>query len=895
MAQDTDIGIRIKLGGVSQAVTSIKELEEAILAARRQLATLDVSSEAFKKLSTEIQTADGKLKDLKKSSEGISFEKKLSDFTKFGAGVTSAFAAATAAINLFGGDTEKVSKAAAQAQNVLTIAVAARGIAEGITAAKTVGLTIATNVSNIATKGFTASLRALWATMLANPITAILAVLGALIAAVVLYTAATDDAAKKEEEYQEQLKKGNEEQERKIRLLKANGASAKEVAIQEAKDAENNFNKARFYLLNTAKDTALYAQRKKEYDEAELVMLEKNRVVQNIKDEEREASEKELDDNRKKRSEADKLRREKELQALLQTIRLTEELNRAELLRNATGQKFVDLGVVFELEKQNLEYIRLKNVLGDTSTLQEKYSKTFKDTVERDRIVLEGYTKDTEESKQALATGIVQGIITPETFERIASERAKFNTNLKLIQTALTAAKTDIQKTDLSKTIREQLEIETGVGKSFEQLQTARLNYAALEKQFIQDFVKANTDLTKSGDALKTQQEELTKTGQQYFNVLVENQKQVLLYEDATMKLTNQFELAKVANENFAKSGEAVNGFIRENIDLIAESLDVDLYSITTNQQGILALEAAILGKRKDVYKIFAYDIEIIEKELAKKGIDITAASEEEKLRILYEYIKKRQTAMDGENDDFIAKLEKNIEAFRNMFNQIGQQLAQGLAFEFEYAEMVYKDSLSQITKDTENSAVKRLEAEKIYQGKVAELQKKQTKLNLQLTLTQAIADAAAAIITITKQTGIFATIAAAIAATSSLVQIGNIQKQINRVDSFQGGGFIKGQGGLVVGPSHEYGGVKYAQGGVELEGGEAVINRVSSVRYSGLLSEINQAGGGKPMVVNNFDDSRIVEALAKQRKEPLRAYVVEQDITNAQQVNRRLESLSQI
>ena len=99
----------------------------------------------------------------------------------------------------------------------------------------------------------------------------------------------------------------------------------------------------------------------------------------------------------------------------------------------------------------------------------------------------------------------------------------------------------------------------------------------------------------------------------------------------------------------------------------------------------------------------------------------------------------------------------------------------------------------------------------------------------------------------------------------------------------------------MVVGPSHEYGGVKYAQGGVELEGGEAVINRVSSVRYSGLLSEINQAGGGKPMVVNNFDDSRIVEALAKQRKEPLRAYVVEQDITNAQQVNRRLESLSQI
>ena len=52
-------------------------------------------------------------------------------------------------------------------------------------------------------------------------------------------------------------------------------------------------------------------------------------------------------------------------------------------------------------------------------------------------------------------------------------------------------------------------------------------------------------------------------------------------------------------------------------------------------------------------------------------------------------------------------------------------------------------------------------------------------------------------------------------------------------------------------------------------------------------------AGGGKPLV-NNFDDSRIVEAIAKQRNEPIRAYVVESDITNKQQITRRLEQLAQ-
>jgi len=47
--------------------------------------------------------------------------------------------------------------------------------------------------------------------------------------------------------------------------------------------------------------------------------------------------------------------------------------------------------------------------------------------------------------------------------------------------------------------------------------------------------------------------------------------------------------------------------------------------------------------------------------------------------------------------------------------------------------------------------------------------------------------------------------------------------------------------------------------------------------------------------VMNNFDDSRLIEAIAKQRNMPLRAYVVEQDITNSQTVQRRLEQLAQI
>ena len=53
--------------------------------------------------------------------------------------------------------------------------------------------------------------------------------------------------------------------------------------------------------------------------------------------------------------------------------------------------------------------------------------------------------------------------------------------------------------------------------------------------------------------------------------------------------------------------------------------------------------------------------------------------------------------------------------------------------------------------------------------------------------------------------------------------------------------------GGMVKGPSHKNGGVKFDVGGevVELEGGEAVINKKSTKMFKDILSKINQAGGG--------------------------------------------------
>ena len=66
---------------------------------------------------------------------------------------------------------------------------------------------------------------------------------------------------------------------------------------------------------------------------------------------------------------------------------------------------------------------------------------------------------------------------------------------------------------------------------------------------------------------------------------------------------------------------------------------------------------------------------------------------------------------------------------------------------------------------------------------------------------------------------------------------------------NFGDGGMIEefANGGMVQGKSHAQGGEKFAVGGrvVELEGGEAVINKRSTAMFSSQLSAMNSAGGG--------------------------------------------------
>ncbi len=116
----------------------------------------------------------------------------------------------------------------------------------------------------------------------------------------------------------------------------------------------------------------------------------------------------------------------------------------------------------------------------------------------------------------------------------------------------------------------------------------------------------------------------------------------------------------------------------------------------------------------------------------------------------------------------------------------------------------------------------------------------------------------------------------------------------------FEDGGVVDdgskfADGGMVHGPSHAQGGVKFAVGGRvnELEGGEAVINKRSTAMFRNQLSEMNAAGGGVKFAdggllsspqfteaqFNANNQSQMLGAMGGQRK----VVVVESDITDSQ------------
>jgi hypothetical protein len=963
------IGLRIQLNGLNTVITDIKTLENEIRKAKEDLREVEIGGPIFNQLAKEISQAETKLIGLQDAAKGISKEKTLEGFGKLGAGISSSFAAATAAVSLFGKESESVQKAATQAQNLLTIALSIRGIAEVRTGALIVAKTIAEKASTAATLATNAATKALYTTMAANPIGVILVVVGALVTAYLALTDATYDAETAQNSYNKTLEdtlyiydlERSEIQSNlalKLKNAELEGASIETIAELKKQALQDGLD-----LIDREVQSlqALRIQRQKE-------------ITTNIKDEkERKAALEKLSadfskEGRRLGLEQFKLQQQLLLDEIDLQIQQNARRKKISADRAASIQKEIELlGQRLELEtklttlgykigqadskivetgKNRVKNLQdLKNVLTETLPLEEQFNLKLKDTFSVIQDIAGNELKSLttafdvfaenagkvgisleqlkiEQDKINTATQsfiqLNKDYVSPETITQVQKLSSNlilltdtlFNISNAKIEPPFNIAEFRVAFKELA-----QLESETTIfspekaaqiritaQKQQERFVAAYVSYIKTTKSSIEEQNKIEND-PKLQPADRTR--ELAALDEQYKkigNTLFENTKNLVL-ENEKFNIGIDTTISQVTDLNtqikeLGGNIEVLAGFIFQNRDLFAKVYDVDLTELAKNRERADKIISEVGKKTYDKEKQFQQDVLDFETKLKQKGVDISKLSYEQKLELLKDALAKEVVEVESAEDKkakaqkkTIDNVTKALQQFSQLVGQTAALYAQYYQFQLKQLENTSKAAQEQVVGDTEQANQKRIELEKQYQLQKAEIEKRALIKSLQFQLVQAIADTAQAVVANLE----IPPLAIAVGILGA-VQVGLIAQQLSAAQSLAGGGKIRmGAGGMVVGPSHEMGGVSYA-GGVNLEGGESVINRESSLNYAGLLSQINQSGGGQPILnnpSNSLMEERLFQAISRANQEPIRAYVLNSEITSGQAINRRLNELA--
>lgn len=1014
MAEKT-IGIRIQLNGINGVVKDIQTLEKFIQEAKADLKQLEIGSDLFSQLTTEISTAEGQLRRLNQQTEALTNEKKAEGIGKLGAGISSSFAAATAAVSLFGDKNEEVSKAAAQAQNLLTIALSTRGIMEVKTGAQIVAKTIAEKASAAATVATTTATRTLYATLAANPYGAIVAAIGLLVAAFVAFGAEEEKQIEKtktlndirieslqsiaDEQLQIQIltqilndsnasldaKKGayaelqklvptltnltyeqaqaegvlNAYIETQLSLLKLRAEARaieeflveqkkleiknaeqlaaaqerqrkEEERLKEAKMAYNGATKEELEVYKRFKDYKLAVGPKELTLEEKLLKLRTEIAEIESKNTTIIDKQKKSVDNSNKTEQQRNKEREAYIQLLIQEIKLTSDLLVQsqkladfdnELVKSTEEKIQAAEGYAKELEKLKAFSELYKKATGDLLPVQDKLGEVFTDVT----LLAEKYinsldvavytlesakesTKDFDEGIKRLGEGL-----NPEQLQLLqdfANNYKEIFSTIQMLQQfkgkALGFTVEDFQKvvTDLNlslgKITRDPYE------RSAEEITAAKVTaqerYNVVKQSFVDEYtlyLQAQEKKKGLTDAeIKNNEKTTREIAAATFESLAGVGNELLKFEQGVFKTAEKIvELNKKLQE-LAPAARA--GFIVSNAEEIAKQYGTTIPIVLRNEKALSDLQAEIAKKTFDEKKEFSNAIFLLEADLAQQGIDIDTLTYEQKLVLLEKFlakeVEKTKTAEQEKEDarkKTIDSISEGLDQFNNLVGRLASVTSQYYAFQLKQLEDSSRKLQEQVVGDTEEANKKRLELESQYQKQKAEIEKRAQVRSLQLQLAQAIADGAQAVLSVIEVPPLAIAVGLLAAA-----QVALIAQQLAYVQSLAGGGRVRmSAGGMVMGPAHEYGGVSFANG-VNLEGGESVINRQSSLNYGGLLSTINQSGGGAPLInnaSNSLMEERLLQAIAKTKNEPIRAYVLSSEITNSQAINRKLDELSTI
>ena len=364
-------------------------------------------------------------------------------------------------------------------------------------------------------------------------------------------------------------------------------------------------------------------------------------------------------------------------------------------------------------------------------------------------------------------------------------------------------------------------------------------NYKVLREMDAEEFERLITKKKANNKEIQKILDSMAEEEQEKLRINLEIQEEIIG--------EHENEILKIKIENNKKMADIELDHQEQNL----RNRNEDFINLIANQDAELEHFKAVNDAKRDNLKALRDANLITEEEyqmqlatIKQDEVDFDRQQYQEKL----EAFKELYTQMS----DVVLSVSKNIaDANMNRIQEEHEQRTADLNNQFEeeleIADQAGADTVAM--KRAHDNKMESLEEQK--EEKLLAIKKRQFNIDKANSVAMALINGAQAISKVTAQTGIGAIAAAPITAGLIAVQVGAIlaQKFVG-----QKGGIIPGaedkfaDGGMVMGPSHANGGVKFNAGGrvVELEGGEAVINKRSTAMFRGQLSAMNVAGGGK-------------------------------------------------
>ena len=910
---------------INNASKSSANLRLELRQITRELQTLDPASARFKELSARA----GELKDQIADTNAVVGQLAGNFAERLTRGITGAvsigvagFQAITAGVALFGAENEEVNKTLVKLNALMNLSQALEtfaGIDQKIVEIKasfqslirtrevdivaTDGQTIAQEASNIATTQGTVATTALGVAMKALPIIALAAAIGTLVYGMYQYFSASSDMAKQEKEAAKQ------------REILTKRTKEQEKAQQADREAVGAASKEYFNLIVRLKQTnAGSAERSKLIKQ---INSEYGTTLKNLQDETSFQDQLNLSIKEYIALQVLKVRQQSksklEEKAIANLVKAQDNLNKfTREYAGMTDTQRSDYDIrTYAVEVYRDSLIRLNMELDDAQKTAEKYAiSSNKIQAEIDKLTLGGkrYVDQTDKSNKSTDE-------LNEKSEKYAELLAKIKDELQRQTEAdkeLEKAKTNRIKNVEEKEIKL---LEQQYGEDRQKIIDGAIQreIEAFEEKFSEQG-KSQEDYDKAVAAIKAKadgnlldsEKALLEQKKKYLDEDIQNirekydlQEEITInstkaIQDQTLLLDLEFqkqqEIREINNAEMTeeKKQEAIievrKKYLDREIELIKQSAVSQSEALRLAKDQQLQNEELTAEERKQIEEKYNQDVLKLNQDTQTKiqdAIDGTKTTQE--------------TALEGLTKT-IDKISKYVDKIAELWSQAGDLIAQRNEQRFNAQEAqidnLYNKEKTALDEQLENQLITREQ----YDNKIKELDQQRAEEEKQLALkkfneqkklqvvnatiqgAQAVLAAyssGAATPIIGVATGpIYAAIAAAFAATQ-VAMIANQQ-------------FTAAEGGIVPGNGPGY----IDSVPSLLAPGEFVINSRSAQMYPELLSSINERGGGKKLVPDlppsNAQGAPSTVFQQDRVQQPIKAYVVETDISDSQKrVNR--------